>query len=122
MSFAAGRIDVENFGERAVAENHAFLRINHGDAFHHASQNGARTVALTAQQANFAIEAGSGLIQRIAEIGEFVLRPVEIQRTEIAFGDATGEIPQPADTRGKRTGEENRERDADDEKNRSDTE
>ena len=37
-----GPAHVQNFGESAIGENEAFLRINDCDAFHHASQDGAR--------------------------------------------------------------------------------
>ena len=91
-AFAARGIEVQDFRKGAIRENEPFLRVDHRDAFHHASQNGARTVALAAERADRAVHPSRRFVQRRGQIGEFVARSLGGQRTEISLASAEREI------------------------------
>ena len=97
-AFAARRIAVQDFRERAVGENQPFLRVDHPHAFHHAAQNRARTVALAAERADRAIHPRRRFIQRLGEFREFVARSFGGQGTEIALGQPQRKAFEPLHT------------------------
>ncbi len=91
---------IQDFRERAIVENEALLGVNHGDAFDHAAQDGAGAVAFAAEQADFAVEARGGLVERVGEIGKFIARAFAQQGTEVTFGNALRKTLQALDARG----------------------
>ncbi len=65
-------IQVQDFRERAVRENDPLLRVDHGHALDHASQDGARAVALAAQRTNRSIHRHRRFIQGVGQFGKFI--------------------------------------------------
>ena len=100
-ALGAGGVHIQNFRKRAIVKDEALLRVNDGDAFDHAAQDGAGSIAFAAQQADFAVHSRGGLVERVGEIGKLVARAFAEQGTEITFGDALGKSLQALDARGK---------------------
>ena len=61
-----------------------------GDAFDHAAQDGAGTVAFAAEHPNLAVVdwLGGGEVKGVGEVGKLIARTFAEQRTKITFRDA----------------------------------
>ena len=58
--------------KRAIAKNKPFLSINHGDAFHHASQDRARAIAFATQRADLGLSTPRRFVERRGQLRKLI--------------------------------------------------
>ncbi len=91
-SFDIRGVQVQNFGKGAIGKDQAFVRINYGDALDHASQDGARAIALAAERTDGPLEPHRGFIHGFGEAGKSIPRVFSRQGAEISLRDSSREV------------------------------
>ena len=82
-----GKLQAENFCKSLVGEEQPLGGVHDRYAFHHASQNGGREIALCRERANGLIEPRGGAIHGGAECFESIAGTVRWYRPKIAGRD-----------------------------------